>query len=364
MQELPRTLHVIQEGIQRSLHSGVQLYVSLQRRVVADIGIGEDRPGVPLTADTLMPWLSAGKPLTAVAVMQLVERKLISLQTRIADVIPEFAHGGKEDISLRHILTHTAGFREVPISWPHATWDETIALICRTPLETGWVVGETGGYHVASSWYILGELIRRLDGRVPEQFLRDEIAIPLGLVDTWNGMPHETWSQYGDRVGIMQQREKGQTRDLAWHEAGHCAACSPGGNTRGPIRELGRFYECLLDAGLGEGSAPLNPDLVQQMTTRQRVGRYDRTLQHVVDFGLGFIIDSNAYGADTVPYTYGRYCSPGTFGHGGSQSSIGFADPDKQLVVAYVANCRPGEGWHQRRNRELVEAVYEDLQLA
>ena len=53
----------------------------------------------------------------------------------------------------------------------------------------------------------------------------------------------------------------------------------------------------------------------------------DVTFKHVVDWGLGTIIDSKRYGVETVPYGYGRYASDATFGHGGSQSSVGFADP-------------------------------------
>ena len=83
------------------------------------------------------------------------------------------------------------------------------------------------------------------------------------------------------------------------------------------------------------------------MTSRHRVGQYDQTLGHIVDFGLGFIIDSNQYGADTVPYGYGRYASPRTFGHGGAQSSQGYCDPENELVAAYLFNGRPGEGQHQ-----------------
>jgi len=70
------------------------------------------------------------------------------------------------------------------------------------------------------------------------------------------------------------------------------------------------------------------------------------------------------YGPDTVPYGYGPHCSPRTFGHGGSQCSIGFCDPEHCLVVAWVCNGRCGEGRHQRRNRAINTAIYEDLGLA
>jgi len=93
------------------------------------------------------------------------------------------------------------------------------------------------------------------------------------------------------------------------------------------------------------------------------VGRFDQTFGHIVDFGLGFLLDSNRYGVETVPYGYGRDCSPQTFGHGGSQSSQGYCDPARELVVAYVFNGRPSEGQHQRRVRALHDAVSKDLKL-
>ncbi len=358
---LRRTTDVVLAGIDRGSYFGLQLYVSQRGDVVADAAYGDARPGVPMTTESILPWLSAGKPLAAVAIMQLVERGLLTLETRVAEVIPEFAVGGKSEVSLRHLLTHTCGFRNVEIDWPTSSWAETLDEICRTPLEADWVPGETAGYHVASSWYVLGELIQRLDGRSFSQYLRDEICEPLGLRDSWNGMPPSVWSRYGDRIGCMWEKGRGEIRELQWHDARHCEACSPGGNTRGPIRELGRFYECLLAGGVVGQQRLLKAETVSEMTRRQRVGRHDLTFQHRIDFGLGLIVDSKHHGPQTVPYGYGAECSASSFGHGGAQSSIGFADPMRQLVVAYVANVRPGEGWHQRRHREILAALDQDL---
>ena len=363
---LPETLKVVETGIERGLHTGLQLYVSRGGNVIAGAGIGESSPGTPMTTDSIMMWLSAGKPLTAVAILQLVERGLLDLDGRIVDWIPEFATGGKEQVRLHHLLTHTAGFRNVESGWPHLSWEETIARICDCPLEDGWRVGETAGYHTSSSWYILGELIQRVDphGRNFSGYFRDEICEPLCMANSWNGMSPDFWSANQHRVAEMTQLEKGKTELLLWHDEQHCTAASPGANSRGPICELGRFYECLLAGGELDGRRILTEESVELLISRHREGLFDQTLFHKVDFGLGVILDSNRYGADTVPYGFGPYCSERTFGHGGSQSSIGFADPDAELVVCYVANGRVGEPRHQKRNREIVSAIYRDLGLA
>jgi CubicO group peptidase (beta-lactamase class C family) len=82
-----------------------------------------------------------------------------------------------------------------------------------------------------------------------------------------------------------------------------------------------------------------------------------------MDWGLGFIINSARYGADTVPYGYGPHASPPTFGHGGSQCCTAFADPEYELAAAIIWNGRPGEAPHNQRLRETLAALYQDLQL-
>jgi CubicO group peptidase (beta-lactamase class C family) len=117
----------------------------------------------------------------------------------------------------------------------------------------------------------------------------------------------------------------------------------------------------LLNGGKLDGTRVLKPETTAHLVRPQRVGMYDHTFRHVMDWGLGLIVNSNRYGADTVPYGYGRHASPSTFGHSGAQTSCGFADPEHDLVVAWVCNGAPGEPAHQARQRALNTAIYRDL---
>ena len=130
------------------------------------------------------------------------------------------------------------------------------------------------------------------------------------------------------------------------------------------MRELAAFYEMLLGQGSRGAVRLLKPQTVWQMTARVREGMFDETFRHTMDWGLGLIINSNRYGVETVPYGYGRHASASTFGHGGSQSSSAFADPERELVVAVVLNGMPGERKHNNRIRDINSAIYEDLGLA
>lgn len=361
---LPQTASVLQHGAERGLHTAGQLYLSLHGEIIVNAAWGEAQPGVPMTPDTINLWLSAGKPLTAAAFARCWEAGQVRLDDPVASVIPEFARSGKEAVTFRHLLTHTAGLRHVETGWPDLPWDETIARICASPLDPDAFPGRTAGYHTQSSWFLLGETLQRLAGETFTELLRNVILIPAGLTETRAAIATEEYAEIAPRLGWLYERDRGTLRLLDWHTPERCAAPAPGSNLRGPIRDLGRFYEMLHREGQGPAERVLSPQTVAALTARHRVGELDLTLGHVVDFGLGVILDSNRYGADTVPYGYGRYCSPRTFGHGGAQSSQGFCDPERGLVVAWLFNGRAGEGLHNRRTRAVNEAIYQDLGLA
>src|SRR5688572_1303299 len=107
----PRTQEVLAQWTATGHHIGAQVYISRNGTTLADFAVGQSRPGVAMSTDTLMLWLSAGKPLAAVALAQLREKGLVDFDDPVTRFIPEFAAGGKESITLKHILTHTAGLR-------------------------------------------------------------------------------------------------------------------------------------------------------------------------------------------------------------------------------------------------------------
>ena len=360
---LSNTRQVIEQGIAQNLQLGAQVYVSKDLQPGIHLVIGERAPGLPMTVDTLNIWLSCTKPIAAVAFAQLWERGLLDLDDPVVRYLPEFAAHGKDRITLRHILTHTSGIRMLNIGWPNASWDEILDTICSGRPEPRWIPGHKAGYHLASSWFVLGEVIHRVDGRPFPRYVRKEIFEPLGMNDSWIGMPLEKFHAYGDRIGGMFSTENHQPTPRNWHREPHVVGCSPGGNGYGPIHELGRFYEMLLCRGTLDGVRLIRPQTLEALTTPHRVGMYDHTFKHKLDWGLGFIINSEHYGAEMPPYGYGRHASRRTFGHSGFQSSTAFADPEHQLVVAAMVNGNPGEEKHVQRFRTLVEAIYEDLDL-
>ncbi len=366
---LPRTLAAIERGIADNLHIGAQLYVSRDGRRIADLGIGEARRGIPLTRDSLTLWMSSVKPVTALAIGQMWESGRLALDDPVCKHIAEFGANGKHTVTIRHVLTHTGGFPSVARNWSGVPWNEIIAEICAAPLELGWVPGREAGYHVASGWYVLAEIVRRLDGRSYSRYVREEIFEPLGMIDSWIGMPPERHHEYGDRIAPMHASSgDGPPKihpypfwagsDLA------CALCRPGGSGWGPIRELGYLYEALLNGGERRGRRIVTPQTVEAIAARHTVGILDRTFKTRLDRGLGVVVDSKQYGSASA--WYGNRCSPRTFGHAGYVCSVGFADPEHQLAVALVFNgmLEANPPQHDARMQTALDAIYEDLSLS
>ena len=359
--QLPRTTDLILRQMESGLHVGAQVCAWHKDQLVADFALGEARPGVGMTPETIMLWMSATKPTGAVAIGQLWERGLLELDDPVARHVSEFAQNGKDRITIRHVLTHTAGIRWIETGWPHASFDEVVAKVCAMRIERDWIPGRKAGYSAYVSWYVLAEIVRRLSGRDYAAYVREEIFLPLGMSDCWIAMPPEVYRGYGTRLGIMQKTEGGQVVDLGLDTEAACTNPRPSGSGHGPMRQLAQFYRMLLAHGTLDGNRILSPQTVEALVARHRAGMYDQTFKHVLDFGLGFVLNSNQYGIDTVPYGYGPHASPRTFGHSGMQSSCAFADPENDVVVALVFNGTPGEGAHDQRIRTVLAMLYEEL---
>lgn len=360
-----RVRALLEQGIADGRHPGAQVYVSQRGETLASFAVGLARPGehLPMNRDTLVPWFSAGKPLTAIGIAQQWEQGQLDLDAPVAETIPEFAQRGKENITVRHLLTHTGGIRSAPYRYPQDDWKTIIQAICAAGPEPRWEPGEKAGYHIATSWFILGEIIRRLTGQGICQYLRKHIFEPIGMTDSWVGMSHEQYEAYEGRIAVMLKTDRVPPQPQEWHEEASMTHCNPGAAAHGPAWQLGRFYEMLLAGGEWEGQRIVTPETVDEFTRRHRESMYDHTFKHVMDWGLGFIIDSKRHG-EPAPYGYGPHASENTFGHGGNQASIGMADPDHDLVVAIVCTGMPGQRKHQQRMESLLAAVYEELGIA
>lgn len=363
-----RLAEVLLDGIDSREHLGGQVYISRKGVELLDCSFGwndSDRLS-QLEKDSLILWRSAGKPLTAIFIAILVSQGKIEFDTPIVAIVPEFLGDGRDGITVRHLLTHTAGLRGGDRLNESLGWEEMLNRLLAIIPEDGWIPGERAGYHIAGSWYLLGEICSRLMGGITfSELIRKEILLPLGMEKTWVGIPEDLWdSGYSEKISSTyitsaDKISKHPYLDLKWS----CCQCRPGGNARGPVRDLGKFYEWVEIARRGEVPF-LASEIIERMLRPARPpGLFDETFRHQMDWGLGFMVNSARYGRETVPYGFGRYASEETYGHGGAQCCSGFADPSHDLVVCWAVNGLAGEISHQRRIRRINDAIYEDLGL-
>lgn len=349
---MQKTFAEFSRQIADGLHPGGQIVVRRYGKTLADHAFGHARPGIAMTPDTVQLWMSAGKPLAAVAILQQVAAGRITLDTRVADVLPAFGLHGKAAITLRHLLTHTAGFRGPLNNFAPGPWEAILSRVYALKQEPGWTPGDKAGYHVASSWFVIGELVRKLDGRSFDVYVRDQVLRKVGADDSSVGLLMAEVDALGDRLAVVEPDFPGNSPDAS-------VVPRPGANARGPMRDLAAFYESLLN----HDERLLPAELSKQMVARQRENLFDETFKQTVDWGWGLKLDSKRYGQQET-YGYGPHASDHTFGHSGNQCACAFADPAHGLVVAWCVNGMPGEPKHQARQNAIHKAVYEDLGLA
>lgn len=394
----PRALTVAENGRRQGLHAGLQLFVAREDVILFDgawgnaerVEAGEPRT---LTPELSLPWLSAGKPLTVLAFAHLWEKGLLNPDQTVTEIIPEFRGEGREAITFLHLLTHTSGLAGMPPGWdlvrPFPAWGEILEILYRMPAKAAGPGGTSllrAAYDPSASWFLLAEAVQRTAGEPFPAWAAREIGGPLGWSAVRLEENAETWAENeaagrhaplwntalpprsGSAVPRTPADEAGRASPVEVPPAAFDAGGGrfwpflPGRSARGRLRELGRLYLELGRILRGHSSPLLARETLEALIAPRRVGLFDATLQHPVDFGLGFILDSKHYGSETVPYGFGNRASPLTFGHGGQQSSMAFYDPQSALSIAVAFNGAPGEPRHQQRMRAFLTALYDDIE--
>jgi CubicO group peptidase (beta-lactamase class C family) len=344
---------VAREHLERGWHSAAQLAVYRDGVLQLDLRVGERAPGRPMDRDARMLWFSATKPVTAVCVLMLAERGLLDLDAPIARVWPAFVQGGKEACTARHILTHQGGFPVFPRDFDWTQIDDWDAVTAATAaIVAAWKPGTAVGYHPVTYGFALGELIRRVDGRMPRDFMRDELFTPLRM-DASLGMAGDIDDIV--RVEAMSERTfedpdgaEGRTSEMAarFNALTTLRAQLPAANGIGTAEALARFYAMLERGGELDGVRILRSETVREATQVQVSTERDRTSGYPAAYGLGLLVGG-----------YAPLDEPGTFGHFGQQSTVGWADPARGIAAAYLTNGLHEPAVVALRNAEIDAAI-------
>ena len=250
---------------------GGQLFVGNLGHVVADIAFGEARPGEPMRADHRMLWLSSGKPITAIAVARQWEAGTLELDDPVERFLPEFGTWGKEAITIRHLLTHTAGFS-------YEFWSEDICkyqqvmgvpgiIDCENKALTTPLLFDPGDhwdYGINIDW--AGKMVEAASGQKLSQYLQDNLLGPLGMDDT----AFFITPAMRERLARVHRRDTDDSLspDMAFEIPQQPEFEMGGGGLYGTARDYLRFVRMMLNEGRSDGGdAVLRPETVAQMST-------------------------------------------------------------------------------------------------
>lgn len=329
---------------------GAGLCVYHQGYCVIDVWGGvADRAGrEPWQEDTLVNLFSSGKPVLAVVVLQLVQEGKLALDTEVAEYWPEFAAAGKGEITVRQLLAHRSGVSALGESLPSESLYDWQRMVTALEQQLPWWQPDTAhGYAPMTYGWLLGELVRRVEGCMPGAAIARRIAEPLGL-ELFVGLMAEQLPRVsdvsrikdamGDEVAQRLYQRMLQPKTLtgkaftnppsmltSTNKTEWRTMQQPAANAHGDARALAGFYQGLLQGQL------LSAELLQEMQREHSLG-LDRTLLAHTRFGLGCMLEQSEH--EFASYGLG----PRAFGHPGAGGTLGCVDPDLQLAVGFVTN--------------------------
>ena len=202
--KLDDLLQRAEKGLREGLLPSVQIAIAREGRIAAMRTLGTVRHGgreAPATNDTLYCVFSCTKAITSAAAWLLIQEGVLGLDESVADVIPEFGSNGKDEVLVEQLFLHTAGFPQAP--YPQHEWlsrEKRLERFAKWRL--AFEPGSRFEYHPTSSMWVIAELIERRSGVPYQQFIRERIALPLGLPDLYVGLPPEQHGRAADVVHV------------------------------------------------------------------------------------------------------------------------------------------------------------------
>jgi len=312
------------------------------------------------TNETRYCVFSCTKAITSAIAWLLIQDGQLSVDERVADVVPEFGANGKEQVRVEHLFTHTAGFPHAPFD-PVDFRDVTRRRARFASWRLRWEPGTRFEYHPSSSMYVVADILERRTGTTFAELVRTRIAEPLGL-DIHCGLPRDLHGQLADIVHVgsaMTDADYGKmgvppppvtevTEEALQHfnrpevrEAG-----IPGGGATMTAADLALFYQALLTGRAPDGTVLWRRETLEMARTIRSGSLTDPVFGKLANRGLGIIV---AGGDDRNYRGFGHANSPIAFGHNGAGGQIAWADPVTGLSLGYCTNGHERNAFRQAR---------------
>jgi CubicO group peptidase (beta-lactamase class C family) len=350
---------------------GAAIAVDIDGEFVLDIwgGHADAARTVPWGEDTIVNVWSSTKTVTSLAALILADRGVLDLDAPVATYWPEFAANDKQDIRVRHVLSHTsgvAGWQEPMTVDDLFDWDKaTSMLAAQAPW---WEPGTASGYHALNYGFLIGELVRRTTGTSLKDFVRDEIAGPLDADFQFGAKPEDA-GRIAELIppppfdipfdalpadNLMRKTltnpepEAAIAQTTAWREADLGAV-----NGHGNARSLARLLSPISLGGTANGVELLSSPTIERIFDAQSHGP-DLVLAAPLKMGIGYGVAT----PEVVPFLPRgeRVCFWGGWG-----GSVVLMNPGRRATAAYTMN-KMGQGTlGNERTARYAKLIYEAL---
>jgi CubicO group peptidase (beta-lactamase class C family) len=352
---------LIDEGPEIGLQ--VAAYVNGELVIDAWAGVADEHSGKRVDGDTLFMLSSTTKGVTATLAAIAADQGKLDYDQPMAHYWPEFAAHGKDTVTVREVIAQRSGIPQTPVGYTPewlSDWDR----MCRgiADLTPMFPPGQRTSYASLTFGHMIGEVIRRVDGRSIGQFCQEELAGPLG-VDIYLGVPDHLL----DRVAVLKDGPSAppqyDERMVGEPAGSHVAevfnrrevqqAAIPGSGGIMSARGLARMYAMLANGGELDGVRILSPAAIRRATELQTY-EWDEIYRVRVRRALGYRL-----GPDCGPKA-----GPNAFGHVGGGGSFGYADPDRHFAIGFAKNFfayNSGGPVTRRAAQAVADAVFEAL---
>jgi CubicO group peptidase (beta-lactamase class C family) len=338
-EQLDKAYRFLEEAVEVGKIPGAAILVArrgiaMEPRCFGRISPEPDSP--PIQPDTMFILASVTKPMTVAAVMLLVERGKISLDDPVASIIPEFGTHGKEQVTIRHLMTHTSGLPDMlpenqKLRKQHAPLEEFIRRVCN--LKLGFPPGTNIEYQ-SMGIAILSEVVKRVEGVPLPEFMQREIFQPLGMKDTALGARGLNTDRIAHvNVGNVEMGGVNmKNQDWSWNKPYWRNFGAPWGGMFSSVVDMFRYCQMFLNEGELDGVRVFKAETIQAMVTDQTTPM-ETIPQSAKEqaWGLGWRLQSKY----AWP-TFGDLVPPRAYGHWGSTGTLVWVDPAQELICVML----------------------------